>query len=32
LIGYRNREKFNLSLDRVGKNGIYIVEGKDVPS
>jgi len=32
LIGYRNRKKFNLFLERMRKNEIYIVEGKDVPS
>jgi len=32
LIGYRNRKKFNLFLERMKKNEIYIVEGKDVPS
>ena len=32
LIGYRNSKKFNLFLERMKKNEIYIVEGKDVPS
>jgi len=32
LIGYRNRKKFNLFLERMKKNEIYIVEGKNVSS
>jgi nicotinamidase-related amidase len=31
LVGYRNRKKFNLFLERMKKNEIYIVKGKDVP-
>ena len=32
LIGYRNKKKFNLFLERMKENEIYIVEGKNVPS